>query len=195
MARKITGINNIPTNFDENKQAETHNITNWCIKLGISLLDSKYFEDNNQYTIQEFETLVPRDIQVPLVSASKDEILLNSAIESFYEDKKQLDIYKKSTEEYNKEIKKLMNQLNKTEFETDNGLVAKITVQNRESFNEDKLIEKLKLLNGHAAIKTKEYVDMDELENLIYNGQIDASQLSSCKVSKEVTTLKVSERK
>ena len=195
MARKITGINNIPTNFDENKQAETHNITNWCIKLGISLLDSKYFEDNNQYTIQEFETLVPRDIKVPLVSASKDEILLNSVIESFYEDKKQLDNYKKSTDEYNKEIKKLMSELNKTEFETDKGLVAKITVQNRESFNENKLISKLKELNGTSAIKTKEYVDMDVLEDLIYNGKINASELTSCKVSKQVVTLKVSERK
>ena len=130
-----------------------------------------------------------------LLNENKAERLLNSIIECFYNDKQKLDNYKKSTEEYNKEIKKLMNQLNKTEFETDNGLDAKITVQNRESFNEDKLIEKLKLLNGHTAIKTKEYVDMDELENLIYNGFLDASELTSCKVSKEVITLKVSERK
>lgn len=125
----------------------------------------------------------------------KKERLLNSTIECFYEDKQQLDNYKKSTDEYNKEIKKLMNELNKTEFETDNGLIAKINVQNRESFNEDKLIEKLKELDGTSAIKTKEYVDMDELEDLIYNGQIDASELTPCKVSKEVITLKVSERK
>lgn len=130
-----------------------------------------------------------------ILNQSKEERLLNSTIECFYADKKQLDNYKKSTEEYNKEIKKLMNQLNKTEFETDNGLVAKINVQNRESFNEDKLIAKLKELNGTAAIKTKEYVDMDELEDLIYNGELDASELTSCKVSKEIITLKVSERK
>lgn len=130
-----------------------------------------------------------------ILNQSKEERLLNSTIECFYEDKKQLDTYKKSTDEYNKEIKKLMNELNKTEFETDSGLVAKINIQNRESFNEDKLIEKLKELKGNTAIKTKEYVDMDELEDLIYNGYIDAAQLSSCKVSKEVVTLKVSERK
>ena len=130
-----------------------------------------------------------------ILNQDKIERLLNSAIECFYADKKQLDIYKKSTEEYNKQIKETMNQLNKTEFETDNGLIAKITIQNRESFNEDKLIAKLKELKGNAAIKTKEYVDMDELENLIYNGELDASELTSCKVSKEVITLKVSERK
>lgn len=130
-----------------------------------------------------------------LLNENKAERLLNSTIECFYNDKQKLDNYKKSTEEYNKEIKKLMNQLNKTEFETDNGLVAKITVQNRESFNEDKLINTLRKLGITAPIKTKEYVDMDELENEIYNGQLDASELTSCKVSKEVVTLKVSERK
>lgn len=130
-----------------------------------------------------------------LLNENKAERLLNSTIECFYNDKQKLDNYKKSTEEYNKEIKKLMNQLNKTEFETDNGLVAKITVQNRESFNEDKLINTLRKLGITAPIKTKEYVDMDELENEIYNGFLDASELTSCKVSKEVVTLKVSERK
>ena len=130
-----------------------------------------------------------------ILNQDKIERLLNSAIECFYADKKQLDIYKKSTEEYNKQIKETMNQLNKTKFETDNGLVAKITVQNRESFNEDKLINTLRKLGITAPIKTKEYVDMDELENEIYNGFLDASELTPCKVSKEVVTLKVSERK
>ena len=205
MARQITGINDIPTNFDENKQGETHTIKDWCLKLGLSLIDTKYFEDDNKYTIQEFENIVPRDIQIPIpgagledeeiLSQSKEERLLNSTIECFYKDKQKLDYYKKETDSANKEIKEMLQKLNKTEFETDNGLVAKITTSKRESFDENRLIEKLKVLNGFTAIKTKEYVDMDELENLIYNGSIDASQLSSCKISKEIVTLKVSERK
>lgn len=124
-----------------------------------------------------------------------DERLLSSTIKCFYEDKQKLDIYKKSTEKYNSEIKELMSKLDKDVFETDDGLLAKMAIQQRESFDEDKLIEKLKALNGHTAIKTKEYVDMDELENLIYNGHLDASQLSSCRIIKEVVTLKVSKRK
>ena len=126
---------------------------------------------------------------------NKEERLLNSTIECFYQDKQQLDKYKKSTEEYNKEIKELMSKIDKTEFETDNGLKAKISLQKKESFNEDKLIQKLKDLNGFTAIKTKEYVDMDELENLIYNGHIDAGQLTSCKQVKEVKVLKVTKLK
>lgn len=126
---------------------------------------------------------------------NKEERLLNSTIECFYQDKQQLDKYKKSTEEYNKEIKELMSKIDKTEFETDNGLKAKISLQKKESFNEEKLIQKLKDLNGFTAIKTKEYVDMDELENLIYNGHIDAGQLTSCKQVKEVKVLKVTKIK
>ena len=53
--------------------------------------------------------------------------LLNSTIECFYKDKQMLDKYKKSTEEYNKEIKDIMSNININEFETDSGLIAKLT--------------------------------------------------------------------
>lgn len=209
MARKITGVNDIPTNFNENKQAETHTITEWCLKLKISLIDTKYFEDNNKYTIQEFESIIPRDIQVPLpednwkeksIMLSRDEKTLNSIVQEFYQDKQSLDYYKKQTDMNNTHIKELMKKLNKTEFETVDGLIAKITIQNRESFDEDKLLTKIKelILNKkctHKVIKTIEVVDMDELENAIYNGEIDASELTNCKILKEVVILKVTERK
>ena len=119
---------------------------------------------------------------------------LKELVRLFYEDKQQLDNYKKSIDEYNKDIKELMGQLELTEFESDD-LVAKIGVQNRENFNEEKLIDKLKALNVEGVIKTKEYVDMDALENAIYNELLDASELTSCKEVKTVTTLKVSKKK
>lgn len=119
---------------------------------------------------------------------------LKELVRLFYEDKQQLDNYKKSTDEYNKDIKEIMGQLDLNEFESDD-LVAKIGVQNRESFNEDKLIDKLKSLNVSGVIKTKEYVDMDALENAIYNELIDASELTSCKEVKTITNLKVSKKK
>lgn len=119
---------------------------------------------------------------------------LKELVRLFYEDKQQLDNYKKSTDEYNKSIKDIMNELDMTEFESDD-LIAKIGTQNRESFNEDKLIDKLKSLNVAGVIKTREYVDMDALENAIYNELLDASELTSCKEVKTVTTLKVSKKK
>lgn len=121
---------------------------------------------------------------------------LKELVRLFFEDKKQLDSYKKSTEEYNEKIKESMNILNITEFEDeDNGLIAKIGTQNRESFNEEKLINKLHELNVDGVIKTKEYVDMDALENAIYNELLDASELTGCKEVKIVKTLKVSKMK
>lgn len=121
---------------------------------------------------------------------------LKELVRLFYEDKQQLDSYKKSTEEYNEKIKESMYTLNIDEFsDDDTGLIAKIGIQNRESFNENKLIEKLKSLNIEGVIKTKEYVDMDALENAIYNELLDASELLPCKEVKVVKTLKVSKKK
>ena len=88
---------------------------------------------------------------------SKENAILRlpNIIKNFFTAKKQADIYKKDAEELNTTIKDLMKNLELDEFETPDGLVAKVSVQNRDSFNEDKLIEKLKSLNAEAAIKTK----------------------------------------
>ena len=135
------------------------------------------------------------NIEDKILDSSKDERMLNSSIECFYEDKQLFDKYKKSTEEYNAEIKELMKKLNKDQFETDSGLIAKVSVQKRESFDENKLIAKLKDLKTEGIIKTKEYVDMNALEDAIYNERLDATELTNCRIVKEVITLKVSERK
>ena len=120
---------------------------------------------------------------------------LYELIRLFYADKQQLEQYKKSTEEYNKEIKDGMQELGINELDTIDGLTAKITTQKRESFLEDKLLLKLKTLGVTEPIKTIEVIDYDELENAIYNNKLDASVLTDCKQVKEVVTLKVSKKK
>lgn len=126
---------------------------------------------------------------------SNMEDTLNIHIKAFFEHKEEFEDYKHLTEIDNKKIKELMSKLDTKEFETDNGLIAKVSVQNREGFNEPALIEKLKELNMLVAIKTKEYVDMNVLEDLIYNGYVDAKDLTNCKETKQVTVLKVSKKK
>lgn len=121
--------------------------------------------------------------------------LLNSIIECFYKDKQTADKYKKSAEEYNKEIKDIMSDIKIDEFETDSGLIAKLTHKQLESFNEKKLLAKMKELNIPGIIKTREYVDMEALENEIYNENINASELASCREIKETVALKVSKKK
>lgn len=124
-----------------------------------------------------------------------EEQFLSEMIEYYFEQKQELDGLKKETENANTDIKYLMNRLDKKEFQTDFGLVAKMNVQKRESFDDDKLLAKLKELKVTTPIKTIEIVDMDELENAIYNGDLDASKLADCKQVKEVITLKVSKKK
>lgn len=124
-----------------------------------------------------------------------EQLLLGSTIDCFYKDKKLADKYKKSSEAYNAQIKELMSTMNRTMFETSTGLVAKLTTQNRESFIDDLLLAKIKELNIPGIIKTKEYVDMEALENAIYNGQLNASELSGCREVKKVITLKVGKKK
>ena len=120
---------------------------------------------------------------------------LSDMVNYYFEQKQDLDMLKKETENVNTDIKYLMNKLNKKEFKTDSGLIAKINVQKKESFIDEKLIAKLKELGVVSPIKTIEVVDMDELENVIYNGWLDASELTNCKQTKEVITLKVSKKK
>ena len=126
---------------------------------------------------------------------NNEEKLLNDIIQNFYEDKQNLNVFKKLTEKANEEIKMLMNKANKNEFETDNGLVAKITIQKRETFIDELLLQKIKELKIDGIIQTKEYVDMDALENAIYNGKLNASELANCRQIKEVQTLKISKKK
>lgn len=66
------------------------------------------------------------------------------------------------------------------------------TIQHRESFNEEKAIEILKASGNTSVIRTKEYIDMEALENAGYSGEISKEtliKLDSCRDVKEVVTL------
>lgn len=116
---------------------------------------------------------------------------LDGLIWSYKQNKESLDNYKKATDEQNSKIKEIMQANNISKYNTINGLQAQISIQKRESFIDSKLLAKLKELGVTSPIKTVEVVDMDELENVIYNHQLDAAELTDCKQVKEVVTLKV----
>lgn len=82
---------------------------------------------------------------------------------------------------------------------------ASYTVQKRESMNEDKLLDLLKVdwkeRHGDEVcpyIQTKEYVNFDALEDAIYKDSIPKNtllQMDSCREVKEVEVLKVTKVK
>ena len=85
------------------------------------------------------------------------------------------------------------------EYATKNGLdkiksdnwQANVTVTPKQDFNELQAIEIIKKHIGKplldTVIKTREYIDEDVLEKLIYNGDIDAKVLAPCTIEKEPT--------
>jgi len=108
--------------------------------------------------------------------------------------KSKMDSYKKLVDKDNKEIKSIMLEAGLREFVVDD-IKASCLVSKREDFIEEALIAKLKEMKVPGIVKKKEYVDMDALENAIYNGKVDAAALADCQTKKEVVTLKVTKLK
>lgn len=122
---------------------------------------------------------------------------LQELIPVYAENKAELDSYKKICDKENAEIKEIMLAENLSE-ETVDGYVAKITKSNRESFNEEKLLEIAHNEGISEIVKTKEYIDYDILEDAIYNGKISEDillKIATAKEVKEIITLKVSKVK
>lgn len=123
---------------------------------------------------------------------------LEQLIDAYALNKSELDSYKKLCDAENTEIKALMTELELNKASTQD-YTATLSVQHRETMDEDKLLEVLRDAGySDLVIRTKEYVDMDLLENAIYHDKIDKETLLAmqrCKEIKEVQTLKISQRK
>lgn len=120
---------------------------------------------------------------------------LETAIKSYYEYNTEYNAIKKDKDVFNTLIKEILKKNNLTKFSTEEGLNASLTITNKPVYNELGLIEYLKQFNIPDLIKTKEYIDMDVLEDCIYHGQIDAANLAPYKEDKLTETLRVSKSK
>ena len=117
--------------------------------------------------------------------------IFNEKVMVFAEAKKQLDVLKKNTDKLNLELKELFRKTGETVFVTDSGIKVSYSKQCRSSMNEDALLEHLKSIGLHEVIATKEVVDMDALEQAIYDGKIEAASLAAFQTNKYVETLKL----
>ncbi len=119
---------------------------------------------------------------------------LSQLLPVYEANKSKMDSYKKLVDKDNKEIKSIMLGAGLREFVVDD-IKASCSVSEREDFIEEALIAKLKEMKVPGIVKKKEYVDMDALENAIYNGKINAAALADCRTKKEVVTLRVTKLK
>lgn len=134
-----------------------------------------------------------------------DDILeeqLDTILGDYIWHKEDFDSLKKLCDKENGQIKDLMKKLNLTETRAGEW-IAKRVVQTKESLNEERLLQ---LVKNSALpeelkkrlIKTREYVDMDSLEDVIYTGGVSANfllELDTCRETKEVVTLRLSKAK
>lgn len=89
------------------------------------------------------------------------------------------------------------NQMNKAVID---GYSLSYSVTSRTTVNQDRLVDIVKGWNcsEDGLIKTREYVDEDVLESVVYNGLVTDDQvreLDKCRSVKEVKTLRPNRRK
>lgn len=130
-----------------------------------------------------------------------DNELLSTLVERYGRLKNEMDGYKKQVESDNKDIKNIMANVGINEC-VSGGYVAKYSVVVSENFDEDKLMSKLRTMNFDGKMADEigliEYVpkvNMEALENAIYNGKLNAADLSDCRIKKETPRLTISKVK
>ena len=113
--------------------------------------------------------------------------------------KEELDPLKKRVDDYNKKIKTEMTNMDLTEFVVGD-VKASISITPKSDFNELQAIEILrKNLTPEQfskVVKTKEYIDDDAFESLVYNHEVDAAILAPAETPKAPTvTLRIGKAK
>ena len=129
---------------------------------------------------------------------------LQRMVETYYKDKEYSDNLKALLDETNQKIKNRFDELGLTEI-TIRNLKATVTTSTRVTMDTDKLLriilasEELEpLVKKNKLIKTKYYIDMDVLEDMIYHNDIPKNilkRISECKSEKEVKSLRITEMK
>lgn len=121
------------------------------------------------------------------------ELTLDELIPQYAMNKSEADAYKKLCDRDNAKIKDIMLKADEKEHEVGD-YKATCTVSERESMNEEMLLEIAHQFGISEIVKTKEYIDYDALENAIYNGRISQYillEMDKAKEVKEVVTLRV----
>lgn len=123
---------------------------------------------------------------------------LKNLIDSYGESKKEENAIVKRNNERNSQIKQLFLDNDISSFETDS-FIATVSETEKQSLNNELALGILKEELGEneltSVVKTKEYIDEDALEKLVFNGQFDISKLEKAVDKKIVSALRIKARK
>ena len=132
------------------------------------------------------------------VKAVEPKKSLKELIPLYGENNEQAKKLKKSLDGWNKEIKEIM-RTKKMDNTAVDGWTAKFEIRETETYDEEALLEYMhKHKEFTSCIKTKEYIDQDTLEELVYNGNISKKLLlglDKFRVKKQTEYLTVSKAK
>lgn len=123
---------------------------------------------------------------------------LKNLIDSYGESKNEENTIVKRNKERNAQIKQLFLNNDISSFETDL-FIATVSQTEKQSLNNELALSILKeSLDENeltSVVKTKEYIDEDALEKLVFNGQFDISKLKRAVDKKIVSNLRIKKRK
>lgn len=123
---------------------------------------------------------------------------LDELITQYGEQNTQCNALKKVVADLNAKLKTAIKSLNQQNKDIEvNGWKCSLSVTEEKVMNEDRLLEFCKA-NKIKCIKTKEYVDADALEKLIYSGKISEEliiEMDKCNDVKIKETLRCSKAK
>ena len=123
---------------------------------------------------------------------------LKNLIDSYGESKNEENTIVKRNKERNAQIKQLFLDNDISSFETDS-FIATVSETEKQSLNNELALCILKEELGEneltSVVKTKEYIDEDALEKLVFNGQFDIAKLEKAVDKKIVSTLRIKPRK
>lgn len=123
---------------------------------------------------------------------------LSKIIDSYKESKDEENRLHKINDETCKNIKSYMQMLGVDKADGSE-YTANLSITQKESLNNDLAIEILKSNldeeTVRTVIKSKEYIDEDALEKLVYAGLFDITKLAKAKIVKKVSTLRITKRK
>lgn len=123
---------------------------------------------------------------------------LKNLVDSYGESKKEENAIVKRNNERNSQIKQLFLDNDISSFETDS-FIATVSETEKQSLNNELALCILKEELGEneltSVVKTKEYIDEDALEKLVFNGQFDISKLEKAVDKKIVSALRIKARK
>lgn len=121
---------------------------------------------------------------------------LNELSEQYKEASDNLKSYEAKEKALKSILKETLKDFGVTKYVSNSGISLSVSSRPNVSFDENLLLDYCKKLNIPELVQTKEYVDMEKLESLLYNGTIHAESLKQFQVVKpDIVTLRCTQKK